>query len=145
MAAGNHETDKAAPDSQERGTGAGMNLRVLIVEDEALVAMNMESALAEAGFELLGTVDTEADAIAAAERMQPDVVLIDITLRQGDGISAAKAIQEKLKTRIIFVSGNSDPRTLAAANKINPAGFIRKPFVTDRLARLVIDAIATKN
>jgi DNA-binding NarL/FixJ family response regulator len=145
MVAGNHGTGNAASDSPERETGAGVNLRVLIVEDEALVAMNIESALAEAGFDVLGTVDTEGDAVAAAERMRPDVILIDITLRDGDGISAAKAIQEKLKTRIIFISGNSDPRTLAAADKINPAAFIRKPFVTDRLARLVIDAIATKS
>ena len=103
MAAASDGTGQEAPDSPQRGTGAGLNPRVLIVEDEALVAMNIESALAEAGFDVLGTVDTEADAVAAAERMRPDVILIDITLRDGDGISAAKTIQEKLKTRIIFM------------------------------------------
>jgi len=145
MAAGDREDDKRAADTRERKPGLGVNRRVLVVEDEALVAMNIEGALTEAGFEILGIVDTEADAVAAAEHLRPDVILIDITLREGDGISAAKAIQAKTKAHIVFISGNSDPGTLAAAGKLNPAGFIRKPFVTDRLARLVMDAVTSKN
>ncbi len=139
------ENGNKASDEKNRGSDTGLGLRVLIVEDEALVAINMESALADAGFEIVGTVDTEADAVAEAERIRPDIVLMDITLREGDGISAAKEIQKKLKTHIIFISGNSDPSTLAAAEKINPAGFIRKPFVTDRFAMLVLDAVAPEN
>jgi DNA-binding NtrC family response regulator len=50
-----------------------------------------------------------------------------------------------LKTHVIFVSGNSDPNTLAAANKFNPAGFIRKPFVADRFVMPVLEAVAPKN
>ncbi len=139
------EKRNKASDEKNRKLGTGLGLRVLIVEDEALVAISMECALAEAGFEIVGLVDTEADAVAEAERILPDIVLMDITLREGDGIAAAKEIQTKLKTHIIFVSGNSDPSTLAAANKINPAGFIRKPFVSDRFAMLVLDAVAPKN
>jgi DNA-binding NarL/FixJ family response regulator len=118
---------------------------VLIVEDEGLVAMNMESALSEAGFRILGVVDTEADAVEAAVRVRPDVVLMDITLRDGNGISAARKILAMLGTRIIFISGNSDPITLAAAQELKPAAFIRKPFVTERLPQLVKDALAAKN
>lgn len=134
-----------ASDEKKRKPVTGRGLRVLIAEDEALVAISMESALAEAGFEIVGLVDTEADAVAEAERTDPDIVLLDITLRQGDGIAAAKQIQAKLKTHVIFVSGNSDPNTLAAANKINPAGFIQKPFVTDRFVTLVLEAVASKS
>ena len=133
-----HGSSGPAPD-------AAPPLRVLIVEDEGLVAMNIESALTEAGFKVMGIVDTEADAVAAAERLQPDVVVMDVTLGEGNGISAGKAIVEKIKARIVFVSGNSDPRTLAEAEKVSPGAFIRKPFATDRLARLIEDALATKN
>jgi DNA-binding NarL/FixJ family response regulator len=119
--------------------------RVLIVEDEGLVAMNIESALAEGGFNITGIVDTEADAVAAAERLKPDIILMDITLRDGDGISAARTILKRLETCIIFVSGNSDPLTLAAAQELKPAAFIRKPFVTDSLAQLVRKALSSKN
>ncbi len=110
-----------------------------------MVALNIESALLEAGFEILGIVDTEADVIAAAERLRPDVVILDITLRDGSGISAAKVIKRILAIPIIFVSGNSDPTTLAAASDVKPAAFIRKPFVTERFAALVADAVAGKN
>ena len=120
---------------------AAATLRFLIVEDEALVAMNMEAALIEAGFEVLGTIDTEADAVAAAVKLRPDVIIMDITLREGDGIQAARAIGKQFQVPIVFVSGNSDPRTLAAASALKPAGFIRKPFVTERFASLVMNAI----
>jgi two-component system, response regulator PdtaR len=119
--------------------------RILIVEDEALVAMNMESALVEEGFDVVGIVDTEADAVAAAYRFKPDVVLMDITLREGDGISAARAILKDFAVRIVFVSGNSDPLTLAAAQEMKPAGFIRKPFITHQFANLVRNALTEKN
>jgi two-component system, response regulator PdtaR len=119
-----------------------LNLRFLIVEDEAVVALNMEAALVEAGFEIVGTVDTEAAAVAAAFQLRPDIIIMDITLREGDGIQAARAIEEKFKTKIVFVSGNSDPGTLSAAHALKPAGFIRKPFLTERFASLVMDAVS---
>jgi two-component system, response regulator PdtaR len=146
MIAGSDD-DKGPKISNDKGRipDTGRGLRVLIVEDEALVAISMESALSEAGFEIVGLVDTEADAVAEAQRIHPDIVLLDITLREGDGIAAAKEIQTKLKTHIIFVSGNSDPTTLTLANKINASGFIRKPFVADRFAMLVLDAVSPKN
>jgi DNA-binding NarL/FixJ family response regulator len=118
--------------------------RVLIVEDEGLVALNIEGALAEAGFDIVGVLDTEDDAVIAAQRLQPDVVLLDIILREGDGISAARRIRLSVETFIIFLSGNSDPRTLAAADEVGPAAFIRKPFVTETLAKSVADAIRRK-
>ncbi len=119
--------------------------RILVVEDEALVAMNIEIALTEDGFDIVGIIDNEADAVAAAIRLKPDAILLDITLRDGDGISAARAILKDVATRIIFISGNSDPATLAAAQQLKPAGFVRKPFVTDQLAGLVRNALADKN
>ena len=137
--------DDEAPRLGQRSPDKVAQPRVLIVEDEGLVAMNMEIALAEEGFYILGIVDNEPEAVAAAERLKPDVILMDITLREGDGISAARTIAKRLDTRIVFVSGNSDPLTLAEAEALRPAGFIRKPFVTDRLARLVRNALQHKN
>ena len=119
-----------------------MLTRVLIVEDEALVAMDIEDSLSGCGFEIVGIVDSEAEAIEAAIRHEADVVLMDITLREGDGISAARALVARCRAKIIFVSANSDPATLAAAMALKPAAFIRKPFVAHELPRLVEDALA---
>jgi DNA-binding NarL/FixJ family response regulator len=116
--------------------------RVLIVEDEALVAMDIEDALGGFGFDVVGIVDSEAEAIEATIRLQADVVLMDITLREGDGISATRALMARSNATIIFVSANSDPATLEAAMALKPAAFIRKPFVAHELPRLVADALS---
>ena len=132
------ESDRSVPDSE---ADLSKPDTVLIVEDEALVAMNMEMALGEAGFHVLGVVDTEYAAVQAAKRLKPAIVLMDITLRDGSGIAAARAIHGLGNSRIIFVSGNSDPRTLQATGELQGSGFIRKPFVTERLAALVRQAL----
>jgi response regulator NasT len=132
----------------EHAPGASQSLRtgtakrVLIVEDEALIAMDMTQALSRAGFEVLGVVDTEADAVDANNRLQPDVILMDITLREGSGISAARAIMDSSAALVIFVSGNSDPRTLGLVRALGAVAFIRKPFTGDELPQLVANALA---
>jgi DNA-binding NarL/FixJ family response regulator len=138
------ESDEGAPDSDKRAGEVAENARVLIVEDESLVAMNMELALVEAGFLVIGVVDTEKDAIEAAQRLKPDVVLMDITLRDGDGLAAAAEIYRMLQLPVVFVTGNTDMRTLDAIKRVPSFGLIRKPFVSERLAALVRDAVAGK-
>lgn len=142
LAAGIPPDEGPASKEGPRDTSRPAKRRVLVVEDEAVVAMNIETALAAAGFEVLAIVDTEKDAVAAAGRLKPDIVLMDITLRGGNGIAAAKSIQQQSDTQIIFLSGNSDPKTLAEAHAVEGAGFILKPFVTDRLAKLVLAALS---
>jgi DNA-binding NarL/FixJ family response regulator len=134
--------EQAPGSSRSLRTGAPQ--RVLIVEDEALIAMDMTLALSQAGFEVLGTVDTEADAVDASKRLQPDVIMMDITLREGSGISAARAIMGSSAALVIFVSGNSDPQTLHAVGALGAAAFIRKPFAGGELPQLVANALATR-
>jgi two-component system, response regulator PdtaR len=138
------EPDEGASDGDERAREVAKNARILIVEDERLVAMNMELSLVEAGFRVVAMVDTEQDAIEAALRLKPDLVLMDITLREGDGLTAAAEIYRVLQLPVVFVSGNTDMRTLETIKRTPSFGLIRKPFVSDRLASLVREAIARK-
>ena len=114
---------------------------VLIVEDEALVALDIEQILGAAGFTILATVDTEREAIDAAGQLKPDAILMDIALRQGNGISAARAIAAFGPACIIFLSGNSDPSTLAAVASLDSAGFIHKPYQSGQLPLQVAQAL----
>jgi CheY-like chemotaxis protein len=136
------EPDEGAPGSDNRAKVVAENARVLIVEDESLIAMNIEQTLVEAGFRVVAVVDTEKDAIEAAQRLNPDVVLMDITLREGDGLAAAAEIYRMLQLPVLFLTGNTDMRTLDAIKRVPSLGLIRKPFVSERLAVLVRDAIA---
>ena len=123
------------------GTGRDLSrINVLIVEDESLVALDMERALSEAGYDVVAVVDTERDAIAEAARLEPDLVLMDIALREGDGIAAAVAIRRRRDVPVIFVSGNTDPATLARVAQAQSAGFVRKPFIGIELVN-ELDAI----
>jgi two-component system, response regulator PdtaR len=135
MAAGG--SPPPADDSSMRDPFAhpARSLRVLIVEDEALVAMDMEDVLTADGFKIVATVDTERDAIAAIASLRPDIVLLDITLREGNGIAVAQAMAGA--AIYLFVSANSDAATLARAQALNPAGFIRKPFIGVDLPRQI--------
>ena len=89
-----------------------MNERILIVEDEAITALDLKYSLEELGYEVIDTVDTGQDAIDTAAETIPDVVLMDIKLK-GDmeGIEAAEVISE-LRIPIVYLTANTDTDTL---------------------------------
>ncbi|MBP2298285.1 response regulator [Azospirillum picis] len=122
---------------------ANQPLRILIVEDESLAAMALEEVLGMLGFTVVGTEDNAADAIEAAERLRPDVIMMDIRLRgQRDGIDAAAAIRSRTGIRCIFTSAFGDPETRHRAADCHPLAFVRKPYVPAELQRALDQAAA---
>jgi DNA-binding NarL/FixJ family response regulator len=103
-------------------------LKVLIVEDEILVGWGLESALREQGHEVCGLVESADEAIALAEAIRPDLVLMDVGLYgRGDGLSAAREIMRRRPTRIVFSSSWNDEATLQAIAEIGPYANVPKP------------------
>ena len=83
--------------------------RLLIVEDEALIAEETADRLTRLGYQVLGIADTGPQAIAMAQQLQPDLVLMDIRLKGAmSGIEAAEQIYQSLQTPVIFASAHSD-------------------------------------
>ncbi len=116
--------------------------RILIVEDESLAAMALEEILGMLGYSVCGIEDNVDDAIASAERLNPDIVMMDIRLRgAADGIDAAAAIRARFGIRSLFMSAFGDPETRRRAEDCQPFGFIKKPYFPDQLERAVADAI----
>lgn len=112
-------------------------LRVLLVEDEAIIAMLLAEVLAGMGHEVYATAATEADAVTAAVRCRPDLMIVDVWLGDGSGISA---VEEILRTGFIphvFVSG--DPSKVLAHRP--GAVVIQKPFHESDLARAIQHAL----
>lgn len=113
--------------------------RLLVVEDEPLIAFDTERMLREHGYEVLATVDRVADARAVLKRVGVDVdlVLADVRLADGSGIEVAKAAAER-SVPVMFVTGTCPPeaRTLAI-------GFLAKPYMErDLLSAIeVVDAV----
>ncbi len=103
--------------------------RILVVEDESITAVEICQTLAELGYEPLGPVSSGRDAVARALELQPDLVLMDITLKgQMDGIEAAEIIRTKDICPVVFVTAHSDKLTLNRAKISAPFGYVLKPI-----------------
>ena len=102
---------------------------ILIVEDEAIVAADLETTIQQLGYRVVGTVATGADAIEKAESAKPDLVLMDIRLKGAmDGIEAAEQIVARLDIPVTYLTAYADPDTLGRAKLTLPYGYILKPF-----------------
>ncbi|MFW6131835.1 MAG: ATP-binding protein [Candidatus Aminicenantaceae bacterium] len=103
--------------------------KILIVEDENIVANDIKNSLINLGYEVVGISNSGRDSIKKAEKVLPDLVLMDIVLKGNmDGIATAKQIQKKLKIPIIYLTAYSDKNTFSRAKITKPFGYILKPF-----------------
>jgi DNA-binding LytR/AlgR family response regulator len=106
-----------------------VKLKILIVEDEPLIADHIEQYVLDASFESSGIADTFNDAKALILKENPDMVLLDINLGDGpDGIDIAHYINQHHKKPFVFISSNTDNKTLERVKLTHPYGFIVKPF-----------------
>ena len=114
--------------------------KVLIVEDELLVAEAMLHFLGHAGHNVVGIAKDEVSALSQAAAENPDVVLMDVRLAgASDGIKTAQKMQAQQPVDVVFVTASGDPRTRARTAAAQPAGFIVKPFSSEEL----LNAVAT--
>lgn len=103
--------------------------RVLVVEDEVIVARTIASQLTQLGYTVVDTASSGAAAIAKANRTQPDLVLMDVVLKgEMDGVTAATRIRTDLDIPIVFLTAYADEDTLQRAKNTLPLGYIVKPF-----------------
>src|ERR1051326_9611143 len=102
---------------------------ILVVEDENIVAKDIQQSLKKLGYEVLGVCSTGQDAMDKAEQTTPNLVLMDIMLK-GDisGIEAAEYVRTKLHIPVIFLTAYADSSTLSKAKVTEPYGYIIKPF-----------------
>jgi CheY-like chemotaxis protein len=113
-------------------------VRVLIAEDERLVARDLERRLRGLGYTVVALVSTGAEAVDQALEQQPDMVLMDIRLRgQMDGIEAVGCIRKHLDVRTIYMTAYTDEATLARAQATEPDAFLHKPFSSRALQQTV--------
>ncbi|GAG40521.1 unnamed protein product, partial [marine sediment metagenome] len=127
----NHNTSK--------GTNAVASARILIVEDEGIVAEEIRSRLKRLRYEAAAVVFSGEEAIKKAEETHPDLVLMDIRLRGDiDGVEAAQEIRTRFDIPVVFVTAYADEETLQRAKMTEPYGYIFKPF-EDRELRSSIE------
>ena len=104
-------------------------LRVLVVEDEGIIARDIANMLEQLGYEVSGEAGTGDEAIELASNTATDLVLMDIKLRgAADGIQTAAEIREQFGIPVVFLTSHADGETLRRANQTQPFGYVVKPF-----------------
>jgi PAS domain S-box-containing protein len=104
-------------------------LRILVVEDESLVALDLEERLIQLGYEVTGVVDNSAEALSMARAVKVDLVLMDIHIRgDADGIETAVELRRMADIPVVFLTAHADEATLQRAGLAEPFGYVLKPF-----------------
>ena len=116
---------------------------ILVVEDDALIAMTLEGALSDAGHTVRGPASTARRALQIAEAAAPELALVDINLRdgRGSGIGLARQLQDRWGVWSYFVSGQ---RAEAYAAREVALGYIEKPYDTETVLAAIDVAVLIK-
>jgi two-component system, response regulator PdtaR len=103
--------------------------RILVVEDEGIISLQIQAMLRSMGCSVCGRASSGREAIEKAGEMRPDLVLMDIILRESvDGIEAAREIVARFDIPVIFISGCADDETLQRAGGVGQFAYLNKPF-----------------
>ena len=115
----------------------------LIVDDEFLIAFDLESSMRELGFDVCTVASNERDAIELAKSQPPDVVIMDVYLGGArTGIETARWLKEVCDVPVVFVTAHSDDGTLERIHDVVPgAPVLSKPVYRETLARAVSEAV----
>jgi two-component system, response regulator PdtaR len=115
---------------------------VLIVEDEHVIAMGLSAQIEDMGLQVCATADTAERAVAEALAHRPVIVLMDVRLRgEKDGIDAAKAIHDGVGSKVIFITGSREQRTIDRIGLDHPFATLFKPISDRQLQAAIHDAI----
>ncbi|MDX1925595.1 MAG: response regulator [Pirellulaceae bacterium] len=121
------------------------SIRILVVEDETVVARDLQTRLARLGYNVVDATARGDSAIVLAERHNPDLVLMDIRLQgQIDGITAADVIRCRYHLPVVYLTAHADEQTIDRARATEPFGYILKPF-DERELRIVIEMALYKH
>ena len=116
--------------------------KILVAEDENIVALNIKKTLESIGYKVTAVVNNGEDAVKQAEKNKPDLILMDIMLKGlTDGIEAAEIISQKFNIPIVFLTALSDEKTIDRAAFTKPYGYLLKPFTTQEMHTAVENAL----
>jgi DNA-binding NarL/FixJ family response regulator len=114
---------------------------VLVVEDEALIALDLACSIEALGYRVLGPASNGADALKIIANDRPDLLLMDVSIQgQVDGIQTAKAITDEFPAKVVFLTAHTDPVTRQRAASLNPLAFLQKPWTARQMQQVLAAA-----
>jgi PAS domain S-box-containing protein len=119
--------------------------KILIAEDEAVIAIELERTLVAMGHEVVGRASSGEEAVDLARCFKPDVIIMDVAMPgKMDGIAAAEAIRQKLDIPVIFLTAHAQDDVIQRAKLAEPLGYILKPFQEEQI-RAAVDVAVHKS
>ena len=116
--------------------------KILIVEDESLIALDLSTSLGRIGFITTNTVASAARAFQSIESERPDIVLMDIRIHGSmDGVQAAAIVRKRYNLPVVYLTSHTDEATLDRAQATEPFGYLVKPFQTNNLKATITTAL----
>lgn len=103
------------------------SLRIMIVDDDSLVALSLRTQLEALGHRVVGEASNGADAIRLTQSVDPDLILMDIKMPEMDGLAASRAIMQQQPAAIILLTSYSDPELVAEADEAGVQAYLVKP------------------
>jgi DNA-binding LytR/AlgR family response regulator len=123
-----------------------MSIRVLVIEDEMLVAEDIATDLADFGFEVVDTLISGEECLLRFHELNPDVVIMDLQIKGAfDGIETARRLNEHKTVPVVYLTANSDKQTISRILENFPAPFISKPYNRNDLMMAIEVAFAAYN
>jgi len=108
-------------------------VRVLICEDEGLTALRLQATIKKLGYEVAGEARDGEEAVAAAARLKPDAILMDIRMPKLDGISATEQIMKVRPTAIVMITAYNERELVDAALRAGASGYLVKPVSDEQI------------
>src|SRR5688572_5412938 len=103
--------------------------RLMVVEDELIIARDIAESLMAMGYEVTGMAQTAEECVQGAAEQRPDLVLMDIHLAgELDGVEAARLLRERFDVPVVYLTAFADEETLGRAKRTDPLGYLTKPF-----------------
>lgn len=132
-----------APADRGSGIGATEKPSILIVEDDFLVATDVENALRDAGYRVVGIAVSGSEAIALAKTHRPTIAVMDVRLvGDRDGVDTAIELFREHNIRCVFATAHSDPETRMRGSSASPLGWLAKPYNPDALVEMLKRALS---
>jgi DNA-directed RNA polymerase specialized sigma24 family protein len=127
-------------DAAGKEISAQIAAKILIIEDEPVIAIELEAIVTEIGHLVCGVAATRGEAVALVERVEPGLILADIQLADGSsGIDAAHEILQRIQTPLIFITAY--PERLLTGDRVEPTFIITKPFKPEMIKAMVSQAL----
>jgi DNA-binding NarL/FixJ family response regulator len=134
-------SDQPDPTTGAVAPARGGPFRVVLVEDEVIVAWDIAETLKRLGYLIVGMADNAEQALRLAETLAPDLILMDIRLNGPlDGIEAARLIRERTGRGVIYLTAHADLATMERAAATEPLGYVFKPFSHEGLRAALAQA-----